>query len=272
MRAVTPVFGVLVAAARAAGDARLPMRSGPPAILLGVVRDASGAILPGVTVSVTGPNIAGAQTTVTTRERQLPHRQSAARHLHGHIRAVRVQDRRARGPPGQPSAARSSRTSGSRSAQLAETVNVIGRVAGRRHDVERGRHDLRPGLGRPNAPSRRCRLLRSAGAGAGIGERRRRDGRRRAADDELRQLVRRKRLPARWRERDGQLLQRGILGAESRRDRRSGGAVARRAGRVRQPDGRRLQHRHQAGHQPVSRRRQRVSFSRTASRPTTRRT
>jgi Carboxypeptidase regulatory-like domain/TonB-dependent Receptor Plug Domain len=34
--------------------------------LLGVVRDASGAILPGVSVSVTGPNIAGAQTTITT--------------------------------------------------------------------------------------------------------------------------------------------------------------------------------------------------------------
>ena len=34
--------------------------------LLGVVRDSSGAVLPGVTVSVTGPNIARAQTTVTT--------------------------------------------------------------------------------------------------------------------------------------------------------------------------------------------------------------
>jgi hypothetical protein len=34
--------------------------------LLGVVKDASGALLPGVTVSVTGPNIAGAQTTTTS--------------------------------------------------------------------------------------------------------------------------------------------------------------------------------------------------------------
>jgi hypothetical protein len=34
--------------------------------LLGVVKDASGAVLPGVTVSVTGPNIAGTQTTTTT--------------------------------------------------------------------------------------------------------------------------------------------------------------------------------------------------------------
>jgi hypothetical protein len=34
--------------------------------LLGVVRDASGAVLPGVSVSVTGPNIAGAQSTTTT--------------------------------------------------------------------------------------------------------------------------------------------------------------------------------------------------------------
>ena len=34
--------------------------------LLGVVRDASGAVLPGVSVSVTGPNIVGAQTTTTT--------------------------------------------------------------------------------------------------------------------------------------------------------------------------------------------------------------
>src|SRR5262245_62854527 len=34
--------------------------------MIGVVRDSSAAVLPGVTVSVTGPNIAGAQTTVTT--------------------------------------------------------------------------------------------------------------------------------------------------------------------------------------------------------------
>ena len=34
--------------------------------LLGVVRDASGAILPGVSVSVAGPNIVGAQSTTTT--------------------------------------------------------------------------------------------------------------------------------------------------------------------------------------------------------------
>ena len=34
--------------------------------LLGVVKDASGAVLPGVTVSVTGPNIAGAQTTTSS--------------------------------------------------------------------------------------------------------------------------------------------------------------------------------------------------------------
>ena len=129
------------------------------------------------------------------------------------------------------------------------------RDAGRRHDVERGRHDVRQGLGRERALAP-LRLLRSAGAGAGIGERRRRHGRGRAPDHELRQLVRRKRLPARWRQRHRQLLQRGVLGAESRRDRRSRGAVARRAGGVRQPDGRRLQHRHQAGHEPVSRRRQ----------------
>ena len=30
------------------------------------MRDASGAVLPGVTVSVAGPNIAGAQTTITS--------------------------------------------------------------------------------------------------------------------------------------------------------------------------------------------------------------
>ena len=34
--------------------------------LLGVVRDSSGAILPGVSVSVTGPNIPRAQTAVTS--------------------------------------------------------------------------------------------------------------------------------------------------------------------------------------------------------------
>jgi hypothetical protein len=34
--------------------------------MVGIVRDASGAVLPGVTVTVTGPNIAGGQSTVTT--------------------------------------------------------------------------------------------------------------------------------------------------------------------------------------------------------------
>src|SRR6185369_8234770 len=34
--------------------------------LLGVVRDSSGAVLPGVTVSVSGPNIPRAQTTITS--------------------------------------------------------------------------------------------------------------------------------------------------------------------------------------------------------------
>ena len=34
--------------------------------LVGVVRDSSGAVLPGLTVSVTGPNIPRAQTTITS--------------------------------------------------------------------------------------------------------------------------------------------------------------------------------------------------------------
>ena len=34
--------------------------------MIGVVKDNTGAVLPGVTVSVTGPNIPGAQTAVTS--------------------------------------------------------------------------------------------------------------------------------------------------------------------------------------------------------------
>ena len=82
--------------------------------LLGVVKDSSGAVLPGVSVSVTGPNIAGRPDHDHDGERQLPHRQSASGHLHGDLRAVRVQDDRAAGPSGRRRRQRSSRTSGSR--------------------------------------------------------------------------------------------------------------------------------------------------------------
>ena len=65
--------------------------------LLGVVRDSSGRSCRGERQR-DRPEHPGAQTTITIGERQLPHRQPAAGHLHGDLRAVRVQDVVLRGP------------------------------------------------------------------------------------------------------------------------------------------------------------------------------
>ena len=197
--------------------------------LLGVVRDASGAILPGVSVSVTGPNIVGAQSTTTTENGSYrignlpPGTYTVTYELSGFKTIVMQGLRVAVGGSLEQNV-------GLEIGALQESVTVTGETP----VVDTTSSEVGTTFDKDwvtECPLAALRLLRSAGAGAGIGEGRRRHGGRRAADDELRQLVRRKRLSARRRERDRQLLQRGVLGAESRCDRRSGGTRARRAGR-----------------------------------------
>ena len=59
------------------------------ASIAGVVRDASGAVLPGVTVEAASPALIEKVRTVDDRRRRpVPHRAAAARHLHGDVHAA----------------------------------------------------------------------------------------------------------------------------------------------------------------------------------------
>ena len=67
------------------------------ATLAGIARDTSGAVLPGVTVEAASPVLIEKVRTATTDETgryTIPG--SPARHLHGHLHADWVQDRRPR--------------------------------------------------------------------------------------------------------------------------------------------------------------------------------
>jgi hypothetical protein len=192
--------------------------------LLGVVKDSSGAILPGVTVSVTGPNIPRAQTTVTSengsyRVTNLPPGTYTVTFELSGFKTVSMQGLRV------SVGSALEQNIGLEIGALAESVNVTAETP----VVDTTSNEVGTTFDKECAVTP-LRLLRSAGASAGIGEGRRRRRGRRAADHELRRLVRRERVSARRRQRHRQLLQRGILGAESRRDRRSRSAVARRAG------------------------------------------
>ena len=64
------------------------------ASITGVVRDSSGAVLPGVTVEATSPAlIEKARTVVTRRHRAVSDRHAPARHVHPHVHAVLVLNR-----------------------------------------------------------------------------------------------------------------------------------------------------------------------------------
>ncbi len=67
-------------------------------VVAGVVRDASGAVLPGVTVEAASPAlIEKVRTAVDRRLRPVPDRQPAARRVHGDVRAAGLQHGAARG-------------------------------------------------------------------------------------------------------------------------------------------------------------------------------
>ena len=67
------------------------------ATIAGLVKDASGAVLPGVTVEASSPAlIEKVRTAVTDGSGPLPHRESAARRLHRHVHAVGLRHGEAR--------------------------------------------------------------------------------------------------------------------------------------------------------------------------------
>ena len=119
-----------------------------------------------------------------------------------------------------------------------------GRVVGRRHHLQRDRLQLRPRVGGQRSAAAQ-QLLRPGGGGAGLAAGRRLE--QRPAHHGLRLLLRRELVPGGRRRHHGQLLQRGARRAERGRDRGGRDPLPRRAGRVREPDRRRLQHRHPPG-------------------------
>ncbi len=80
----------------------------------GTVKDASGAVLPGVTVSVSGPNIVGTQTALTNEQGFYRFIEPAAGRLPARLQPRRLQDRRRGAACAWRSAARSRRTRRSR--------------------------------------------------------------------------------------------------------------------------------------------------------------
>ncbi len=62
--------------------------------ITGKITDNTGAILPGVTVTLTGATLIQPQTAITQRHRHLQLPAFADRHVHGEVRAARVQDGR----------------------------------------------------------------------------------------------------------------------------------------------------------------------------------
>ena len=76
----------------------LPASAYAQASISGVIKDASGAVLPGVTVEAASPVlIEKVRSAVTDGTRPVPHRQPAARHLFGDVHAAGIQHVRREG-------------------------------------------------------------------------------------------------------------------------------------------------------------------------------
>ena len=96
------------------------------ASIAGVVRDTSGAVLPGVTVEAASPAlIEKVRSAVDRRHRAVPDRRSAARHLHRDVHAARVQHGQARRHRADRSFA-ATVNADLRVGALAETITVTG--------------------------------------------------------------------------------------------------------------------------------------------------
>ena len=94
------VFGsILVWAGLLLLPAALRAQGTSTGAIAGVVKDASGAVLPGVTVEASSPAlIEKIRTTVTDDERRVQDHRAASRHLHRHVHAAGLQHVQARRP------------------------------------------------------------------------------------------------------------------------------------------------------------------------------
>ena len=217
----------------------------------GTVKDASGAVLPGVTVSVSGPNIVGTQTAVTNEQgfyrfiNLPPGDYQLAFSLTGFRTVTRRGLRVAVGGTIEENPALEVR-------QLQESVEVVGTSS----VVDTTSNQVGANYGREwvdNAPLRRNSFFDLVAAAPGVAPGRRLQ--QHPAHHGLRLLLRRELVPGGRCRHHRQLLQRGARRAEHGRDRGGRGPLARCAGRVREPDRRRLQHRHPPGDERVPRRR-----------------
>ena len=214
----------------------------------GVVKDATGSVLPGATVSVSGPNVSA------PRRRSPTSRASTAspapsRRVRGRVHPERLQDLTARGlRVGVGS--RSKRTPAWKSAR-SRSRSTWWR---RRRSWTRLPTRSGPTTTATGWRTRPCggQLPRPRGRRAGLPA----GGRRQRPDHGLRLVLRRELLPARRRRHHRQLLQRVLRRAEHRCHRGGRGPVPGRSRRVRQPHRRRLQHRDPPGHERVPRRRE----------------
>jgi hypothetical protein len=159
--------------------------------LLGVVRDASGAILPGVTVTISGPRIAGTQSATTSENGTYripnlpPGTYTVKVELSGFKSVVLEGIRINLGGTAEQNVALEI-------GQLAETVSVVAESP----VIDTTSNEVGTTFDQDCGTDAASRLLRSAGPGSGVGQRWRRDRGRRTPDDELWRVVRRKRLPA----------------------------------------------------------------------------
>ena len=97
------------------------------AVITGTVKDASGAVLPGVTVEATSPAlIEKVRTGGHRRNRPVPHRGSAARHLHRDVLAAGLQHVQARRHRADAARSRRPINADLKVGSLAETVTVTG--------------------------------------------------------------------------------------------------------------------------------------------------
>ena len=214
----------------------------------GVITDESGAVLPGVTVTLKGRAVPGAPTTVSneTGVYRFPNLPPGTYDISAELAGFSTT--RADRHPGV--AGRHGRSQRPDEAEHpVRDHHGHGGVAGGGLDQHRGRHQLRSGMGgeRPGSP---LLVLRPD---------QRRAGRQRGDLDQLALAVvrvghQREPLPDRRHRLHGATERRRLAVAEHRRDRGNPGALARRARRLRQPRWRGVQRRDPPGQQHLPRR------------------
>ena len=128
----------------------LPSAAFAQASITGVVKDSSGAVLPGVTVEAASPAlIEKVRTRRHRRRRPLPHRRSAAGHLHGHLHAARLPVASGAKASSCPGTFTATVNADLRVGSLEETITVTGESpivdvqSIRRQTVHRQRHHQR---------------------------------------------------------------------------------------------------------------------------------